>query len=577
MQSEALLSDVHNKRLLPAFWICVWMILGVAGVLQVASASQEAATLDEATHLAAGYSYWKTGDYRLNAEHPPLSKLLASIPLLWLRPDFSPSQATWEIADEFPLGKDFLYKNRIPADTMLAAARGVTTLLSLLLVLSVAWWTGRIAGPLSGIAAALLLAFEPTVIAHSRYVTADIPVTLFMWLSCISWYSYLERPARWVLVRTGLLAGLALATKFNALLLFVIFGLLWVARARMVGSIPASASGTFGKLLVLSVLVVLCAYSFQTLSVADEPALRTRLLKARLLKAYPDDGSTRSLVVQTVLHVPVPGYYFPRGLHLLIRHNQSGHPTYLLGNVSTHGSWLYFPVAMLVKSATAWLLLAFAAFGVALAQAVRRGHGRDAAWSRTSLLLPVGLYFLMSITSSINIGLRHLLPIYPFLAAFVAVVLFGRFHRAVWLRIAAFICVLCFLAESATVFPRYLSYFNMAAGGSRNGARFLLDSNIDWGQDLKRLKIWTQNRQSGPLCLDYFGVADPAYYSIEHRPLMPVRSPEERDALNCVAAVSVQFLWGEAEPRYSALRELTPTDRVGDSIMIYDLRRNPGS
>src|SRR5262245_28825120 len=135
------------------FRLVVLPIVALALTLQFISALEESATNDEPAYLAAGYSYWKTGDFRLNAEHPPVSKLVIAIPLLLLKPDFSPSRAYWRSSDEYALGKEFLYKNTIPADTMLAAARGTSMLVCLLLTLSLASWVGRVGGPVAGIAA----------------------------------------------------------------------------------------------------------------------------------------------------------------------------------------------------------------------------------------------------------------------------------------------------------------------------------------------------------------------------------------------------------------------------------------
>lgn len=567
MQAPTSVAERGCTKLPAPFWLGVCAILGIAGTLQFTSALQESPTADEATHLAAGYSYWKTGDFRLNVAHPPLSNLLASIPLLWLKPELRTSLASWQNPDEFQFGKIFLYENTTSADAMLTAARAVTMVLNLLLTLGLAWWVGRIAGSLAGIIAAVLFAFEPTVLAHSRYVTSDIPVTVFIWLSCISWCAYLEKPSRHRLVGTGILTGLAVATKFNALFLYVVFGLLWLVRRRLPGSIPVRARRAFAVLLVLSAFVVLGSYFFQTLAVADDPGVQ-----GRIEKLYQDDGSIRSRVVQSALHLPVPGYYFLRGALMIMRFNQSGHSSYLLGRVRTGGSWLYFPVAILVKSPVAWLALAVAALGLFLWRIMAGAYERDTVWRLVSLILPAAVYLAASMAGSINIGIRHLLPMYPFVCAFVAILLFGRLHRAFWVRTFATAGVLFFLVESATAFPRYLSFFNVAVGGPANGTTFLLDSNIDWGQDLKRLKTWTQSRDVQPLCIGYFGVADPAYYSIDYRPLAPVRTADDRASLNCVAAVSVQLLFGEPDDPYAALRDLVPTDRVGDSILVYDLR-----
>jgi len=114
----------------------------------------------------------------------------------------------------------------------------------------------------------------------------------------------------------------------------------------------------------------------------------------------------------------------------------------------------------------------------------------------------------------------------------------------------------------------------VAAGGAANGHRYLLDSNLDWGQDLKRLKFWTETHNSQPLCLSYFGTADPAYYGIQYRPLPAARDATGLVGLDCVVAISAEHLFGLKDAPFAALRSLAWSERAGDSIYIYDLRQN---
>lgn len=205
------------------FWPAVGTILAVLGVVQVTSVRQESQTNDEAAHLVAGYSYWKTGDFRLNPEHPPLSKLLAALPLLALKPDLKLLPESWNSADEYALGKEFLYRNRIDADTLLFAGRSVTILFTLIFGFVLAIWVRGRFGAEAAIFSLTLFAFDPNIIAHGRYVTSDLLVAFFIFASAISFQGYLEKPALSAALRTGLLTGLALATKHSALLLFPIF------------------------------------------------------------------------------------------------------------------------------------------------------------------------------------------------------------------------------------------------------------------------------------------------------------------------------------------------------------------
>jgi 4-amino-4-deoxy-L-arabinose transferase-like glycosyltransferase len=567
-QQETAFNCTGRRMRMPLqFWLITFGVLAVVFALQVTSAVQESQTHDEAAHIAAGYSYWTTGDFRLNPEHPPLSKLLASLPLLLFRPTLTPAGEDWQRADAFAIGKKFLYKNDVPAGTLLLASRLVTMVIGLVLILSIGWWTARTVSPVAGLAALLLFAFEPSVIAHSRYVTSDVPVALFIWLSCISWYSYLNQPNPWALMRTGILIGCAIATKFNGIIVFPIFALVWLAYRSPARS--ERCARTASILLGVSGVVVLSVYFFDTRAIAEDP-----VLSARIEQVYPHDGSARSRVLQAVLHAPIPGYYFLRGLHLLIRHNQSGHLAYLMGSIYDRGSWLYFPVAFVVKSSVAWILLLISAVLITIRQFSQ--HDIDTKQQRVlvSLIVPVVVYLGVSLTSSINIGIRHLLPVYPFISAFIAIVICNAMPKLRPFQVKAAAALLfLFVVESCLAYPHYVSFFNAAAGSALNGHKFLLDSNLDWGQDLLRLRTWVERNEARPLCLSYFGTAEPAYYGIEAQSLASVRSENELADLTCVVAISAEHHFGLRDDPFAALRSLNPTDRVGHSIYIYDLRK----
>jgi hypothetical protein len=524
---------------------CAALVL--AAVLLVTSAAQDSQTHDEAVHLVSGYSYWNTGDFRLSPEHPPLAKLIASLPLLWLQPDFTPHPEYWQRADPWPIGKSFLYANHISADSILMAARVPVMLMGLVLAASLAWWVSRIAGGLAGFAALLMFVFEPTVLAHSRYITTDIPSTLLIWLSCVSWYSYLEHGSNRQLARTGVITGLAFATKLNALFLPILFLFTWRRNSK-----PTWAKVSI--LLGIALLAALSTYGFSTGSIAEDPSLSSQMVAT---------GSPDSLRYKAI-HLRVPGYFFFRGIHALMRDEIGGLQTYFMGSLVQGSTWKYFPAAFLLKSSVAWLALLLLAGILAVTQTKN---------PRVSLLaIPALVYFAFAIAGSFNIGIRHLLPVYPFLCAAAAIVLFNAGQKS-YIKAVGAVLLALFLAESASAYPNYLSFFNGAAGGTKNGHHYVLDSNLDWGQDLKRLKQYLAEHQIEKVCMSYFGTAEPAFYGIQYEPLPVLTKAEELNALNCVAVVSLQHLYATQNLPFQALQQLTPTDRVGASFFIYDFRR----
>src|SRR5713226_9420209 len=181
------------------FWPVALLLLGIMGVTQVLSVREEAQTFDEGFDLAAGYSYWKTGEFRINTEHPPAGKWIDAAPLLFFKPKLPIEHPSWKQRDNAAFGREFLYHNTVPADTMLFAGRMMSVAATLSFGLVLALWTKREFGALAAALALLFFSFDPNVIAHGRYITSDIFVTVFSFLSCISWARFLvarRKPAR---------------------------------------------------------------------------------------------------------------------------------------------------------------------------------------------------------------------------------------------------------------------------------------------------------------------------------------------------------------------------------------------
>ena len=275
----------------------------------------------------------------------------------------------------------------------------------------------------------------------------------------------------------------------------------------------------------------------------------------------------------------LPAHPFLLGLTDVATHDLGGHEAYLLGTVSQKGWWYYFPVVFALKTPAATLaLLGFAVvlFLFALARAgPRRWSLRRIPFEWVVLTLTPSVYFAFSMASQINLGVRHLLPIYPFL--FVA--LGAAAMKTKWSRRALPVLLLALAIESAAIYPHYLSFFNLFAGGAANGPKYLVDSNADWGQDLKNLKLYVERNRIDKLCICYFGRASMGYYGIHSYEAVPSTEEMRMGAKpDCVAAVSATPLVGAyvGRERFRWLRERQPMAKIGYSIYLYDLRRGAG-
>jgi hypothetical protein len=564
--------------------------VALQSALSIHAMGGHSATFDEGAHLPAGYTHLALGDHRLNPEQPPLVKLVAAAPLLALRPELRTDDASWQTARQWELGRRFLYRWN-DADRLLFLGRLPVVALASCLVVAV-WLVARARfGDAAAAAAAFLAALSPDVLAHGALVTTDLGFALFFFLAVIAFDRVLERvsPAR--VLAAGLATGAAFATKFSAPILapvFVGLGLVaWLGRARPEPVQPAARRGDapdtvgpdavgpgirLGQLLALFVAtgalalaVVWASYGFRS-ALTSDAALRAELL--RPLEAQ-SASPLRAAVAWAGRARLVPEDY-ARGL-LFVSEHSAVRPTFLLGERRDGAFPHYFAVSYLLKTPVPLLLLTM----LALVR-LRRLAPRAAAL----LWLPVVVFVAATATRGLQIGHRHLMPIYPFLflAAGEAAATLWRFRprRGVWLTAAL---SLWYAAGTLRQHPHHLAYFNEIAGGPKNGWRLLVDSNLDWGQDLKRLAAWLRANPAPGLKLSYFGSADPAYYGIEAEMLPGYTAPHAaritRDVrpgdLIAVSATNLQGVYLEPGDRelMARLGALEPVARVGYSIFVF--------
>ena len=508
------------------------LFLATSGVLEVRSALGETQTWDEGIHISSGYAYLTFGDYSWNTEHPPLVKIMSALPLRFLGLEahrFGPDGARKE---QIRYGIDFLYKNRRHADTILIAARGATILLTLLFTAAFAWWMRRRFGVAAALLATVLCAFDPNLIAHGRYVTTDVPLTAFYFFSCVLWVEYLERGgARWLLLAAAAIA-IAMVVKFS-----------------------------------------MVVYWPET--------LRCWRTKAGLIEALTDRENFMGNLIFHLGHtLRLPAHAWLVGLNDVVGHNAGGHASYLLGVRSDKGWWYYFPVVFAVKSTVAALGATLLVFGAGLWIAVRGMSRRLLECFRAiplialGLALPPLLYFASSMTSGINLGMRHILPVYPFLYAGTAAVLARMEGR----RIAHYAMLLLAAAqivECARITPDYLAFFNTLAGGPGRGPEYLVDSNIDWGQDVKKLLHWLDAHGTRRARVFYFGNTPMDYYGLEAPGYPAPLDQAGWDEIDDFCVANVTPLNGVYVPLdvLAPLRMREPVAKVGWSMYVYDLRK----
>ena len=542
--------------------------MATVGVIEVRSALGETQTWDEGIHISAGYAYLKLGDFSWNVEHPALVKLVSALPLTRLGLVADIAGPNGERKDQIRYGRDFLYQNRRPADTILIAARSPNILLTLLFIVAIAWWTRRRWGPAAGLGAAALCAFDPNLIAHGRYVTTDFPLTVFFFFACVLWVEYLEDGSRKRLLAAVAAITLAMLVKFSAILLapplVLLYAICWIRRPKEFPVRRALLAG--GATIVVLSLSALILYWPDTLR-----CLRGKCVPLASVVKENNPIGVILVYLGRKLHLPAHAYLY--GLGSVAEHNAGGHDSYLMGLHSSTGFWYYFPVVFAVKSTLAALAATLAVVCAGL-WAAARGRLRKLSPMTFGLLLPPIIYFFFSMTSGINLGMRHILPCYPFLYVGVAAIL-ARPQSPRWCAALLFVLAGVQIAESASIYPDYLAFFNAAAGGPGRGPEYLVDSNIDWGQDVKKMRDWLARHGTRRARIYYFGNVEISHYGVQDLGFPEPLDQKGWDAIDDFVIVNVTPLMGTYAPLedLAPVRLREPIAKIGWSMYVYDFRK----
>ncbi len=552
-------------------------LLVLTFALALTSAVQKSPTADEQNHIARGAAYLGTGDPRLSVEHPPLVNVLSALPAHLLLDLHLPLDEWWEVGEWYHFADNFLWRVNTNPDRIVFLARLPIIGLGLVLVTLVFRWAGCRWGPWGGLLAAACCALDPNILAHTRFATTDVGGTCFVFLAAYALWRAMRRPSWPRALGSGLAFGLALSAKLSNLLFGPIFALVVLAdalaggRDRLRQAVRNLALLAFT--IFLGLLIVWATYGFQ-------------------VGPLPPGEETGGEAGENGPLVPAPPYL--KGVRAILGFSAGGRPAYLLGQYG-QGWWYYFPVAFVVKTPLATL----AALLIATGRALRRQSPTSNLQSPIStlhsptsnlqddlwLLIPPIAYFLASMTSSLNIGYRHLLPVLPFLAVHIGRLapttprfLLPAPRTARYLSVALIIALAC---STLSIYPHFLAFFNPVGGGPENGWRILVDSNIDWGQDLKGLKAWMVREGVDRVRLSWFGPAYPEAYGIAYDLLpglphgfrMWEHPPFDRDRPEPgVYAISVNNLVGVLFPDhdlYAWFRARPPDTKIGYSLFIY--------
>lgn len=526
-----------------------WAIFGLILVLlssfllMTFSAKSDSITVDEQVHISAGYLHTWKGNYTFNSEHPPLLNDLAGLFAKIAKPNLpEKSFKNFSGSEQWDYANLFLYHSNNNVEKIIFYARLPFILLTLGLIYLCFIWAKSLFGLKAGLLAAILVGFCPNILAHGRLATTDLGLAFFFVLFFYLLRKYFLSPCwKWA-IWLGVGLGLVLLAKFSGFLvlpLMAIF-LLWRWLVK-----PAEETWKKHLLARLREFLLIISVAFVLFYVVYAFSCREELANLHF------DNFFKALAFPL-------GKFF-QGYQILSDHNSVGHWAYLNGQVDYRGWWYYFPLVLWYKLTLTISILFM--LGIFVYRKTKKSFLEE-----SFLILPFSAFLILAMISKIDIGIRHILPILPFLYIWLSRVIVAPIS---FLKAIVVILLFSHVVIGMVSYPNYLAYFNQIAGGQKNGIKHLDDSNLDWNQNIKRFGQYAKKndiKKVYALCWDQDSFR---YYGVENETL-----PNE--PIKSVVAICAQQLMVPPDGfKFDWVTKFPPDDVVGNGIYIWRFDRKP--
>jgi hypothetical protein len=526
--------------------------------------------VDEPYNVGSAIALYGTGKLVAGSEQPPLPRIVAGLPL-WLSgvrlPEKYHSTRVLSELQTYHEGDDLLFNSSISYEQILWRCR-LTMLIfpasALLYLYLLAKWAS---GDLAAMLAVLFFSTDPTFLGHSFWICTDAAACAGFLAATYHGLRWIASPSMGKAIAAATVAALAISCKFSCS--FVVPALML---AMVIRPIPILLRGenekwrkyfrawpSIGQIAVAAAVgffVLWGTYLFNVGPLADQSAFAAQK-EWQELPAW-------------VKNTPIPMPSLPLGILRLLGHNRFGSPAYLNGQISTHGWWYYFPEAIAVKSPVALLA------GIVMAMVMRLiGFRKINIWSSAGLVLAPAVFMAAAMKGNLDIGIRHVLPVIPFLYLFVC----AQLARGRFVIVAIFLIAVSFI-ETSVVHPEYVSFFNFAVGGPSHGDKFLLDSNLDWGQDIAQLANWMHLDEMREKSYSTRLFLNPVNLLENHLGLNPEAQNEKpigyfiisENILHGVLPPSWDDMTGRDQPQnFDWVKKYPIVKHIGYSIMVYNL------
>jgi hypothetical protein len=498
-------------------------LLTVIGSIRIASTWRVLShTIDENAHLAAGMQWLSEHKYDYEAQHPPLARVVGAL-VPYLRGERSHHVLNIHYEGFKILGWNAHY------DRVLALGRSGILVFYWIASAVVFWWARRIGGSMAGLLAIAIFSTTPPILAHSGLITTDMALAAFTSAAIVASLEWAREPDWRRTILVGVLTACAVASKFSAL---VFLPAAWLAMYGWRVFCDRPDAGVLSSevrrrirpacgAVAIAALVIWAIYRFTFGPVGVLGGMR----------------------------LPAPQFY--QGIYDVWMHNREGHGSFLLGKLSLTGFWYYYPVVLSVKTPLAMLGLVAVVSAIALWRR-RRDLGMPMA-------MAAGIV-LFALTSRINIGVRHILPVYTAFAVIAGVGLSDAFlSRRRWMAVAGALLLAWQMAESIRIHPDYVAYTNQLAG--TRPERILADSDLDWGQDMNRLHDFFADKGAKEVAIKVLNFS----YSVELGHDLPKRRAMPADG----PAPGWNVWSASSPPRYGWMDRIPPTLRIGRGTFLW--------
>ncbi len=559
-----------SKKVKRLVIVLVGLLLAGQLIGQLYLAKTDSQTSDEGVHLSAGYTYLTRHDYRFNPEHPPLVKKLAALPLLFLHPKMPANQSYWKNAANFfydswkenrYFAQDWFYSSGNNANQLLFWGRVPITLLTLILGLAIFFFSASLWGWWGGLLSVLVYVLDPNIAAHGHLITTDIGIALGYLIATFAFWNLLKKPDWKAVGLFGLALGIASLMKFTSVILLPTFILLLIWHVYL----NKLKVNQFWKLIgqialgfLLAWLIIWAGYGFNTQKASiNGDITNTVLMQNSIAVTFsPLEKSFINNSYKIISPVLYPRYYF-KGLIMVLSHAEGGQTDYFLGHLSSKGWWYYFPVMFSAKTPVATLVLLIMAIWLL----IKNEKTRVIA---SFLLISSVTYLIVAMFSKADLGIRHILPIYPLLFILIGG-LVTVWPLQPWRNIIILSLIYLLISFSFAA-PHFLAYFNELWGGSDHGYLITSDSSVDWGQDLFRIQNYIKTHNIKDPYIDYAwgGPNELSYYHIQYRPVSQLTPSSTGDLI-----IGASSIFSGDVPNLSKYK---PDAFITPSVLLYHLK-----